>query len=368
MTAETSNTRRVDLDWLRVIAVLLLVPFHSALIFILDPQVVMYVKDEIQSPFLNGFACWIHQFHMPLLFYISGAATYFSLKKRNLGQYSKERFLKLLLPAVSGLILIIPLITYIALQTKGIPVTFWEHYSNFWQFGNIDLTGMDGKFTPAHLWFILFLFVFSLIGLPCFSMLKKDKIRDLFKRMIDKVGAPIIIFVAFIVLLAADNLHILGDKNPLYYFLIFLCGYLFMMDNRFQQAIDKYALLFLVVGISCEVAHQFSYSFISNGTIVFVLSNLNRWAWLVCILGYGHRFLNKSNSILQYFSSASFPFYIFHMLLNTIVGYFIIQLPCSIAVKYTMIVVFTILSTFLVYEIVKRIPILRFAFGIKKVK
>lgn len=80
------NTRRVDLDWLRVLAVLLLVPFHNAVIFIHDPQAVMYVKDEIGSSFLNHFAGWIHQFHMPLLFYVSGAATYFSLKKRETGQ------------------------------------------------------------------------------------------------------------------------------------------------------------------------------------------------------------------------------------------------------------------------------------------
>ncbi len=42
MTTETiidsKNTRRADLDWLRVLAVLLLIPFHSAIIFILDPD------------------------------------------------------------------------------------------------------------------------------------------------------------------------------------------------------------------------------------------------------------------------------------------------------------------------------------------
>lgn len=121
------NRRRTDLDWLRVLAVLLLVPFHSALIFILDPHVVMYVKDGVNSSFLNRFAGWIHQFHMPLLFYVSGAATYFSLKKRENGQYIKERFLKLLIPTMSGLLIIIPPITYITLMAKGNSVNFWQH-------------------------------------------------------------------------------------------------------------------------------------------------------------------------------------------------------------------------------------------------
>ena len=370
MTTETinniKNTRRTDLDWLRVLAILLLVPFHSALIFILDPHVVMYVKDGVNSSFLNRFAGWIHQFHMPLLFYVSGAATYFSLKKREGGQYIKERFLKLLIPAISGLMIIIPPITYIALIAKGNPVNFWQHFINFWQFGNADLTGMDGKFTPAHLWFLLFLFVFSLIGLLFFSMLKKDKSIEIFKRIIDKTGIPVIILVIFILLTSAASLNILGDKNPIYYFLIFFCGYLFMIDDRFQHTIDKYAWLFLVTGISCEIIRQFSYSFVGNGTVVLILSNLNRWMWLLCILGFGHRSLRTNNRVLKYLSSASYPFYIFHLLLNTTVGFFIIKLPFGAGIKYSIIVILTILSTFLVYEFVKRIPVIRFLFGIKK--
>jgi peptidoglycan/LPS O-acetylase OafA/YrhL len=368
MTSESKNTRREDLDWLRVLAVLLLVPFHSALIFILDPHVVMYVKDQVNSSFLNHFAGWIHQFHMPLLFYVSGAATYFSLKKSKGGQYFKERFLKLLIPAISGLVVIIPSITYIALLSKGNSVNFWHHFIHFWQFENADLTGMDGKFTPAHLWFLLFLFVFSLIGLPLFSILKKDKSLKLFEKMINKTGIPVIIFVTFVLLASSANLNILGDKNPLYYFLIFFIGYLFLMDDRFQHTIDKYAWLFLLTGVSCEIMRQFSYSFINNGTLVFILSNLNRWMWLLCILGYGHRFLKKSNNTLQYLSSASYPFYIFHLLLNTIVGFYIIKLPFSVGIKYSMIVVLTVLSTFLVYGVIKRIPVIRFVFGIKSGK
>ena len=370
MTTETinntKNARRTDLDWLRVLAVLLLVPFHSALIFILDPHVVMYVKDGVNSSSLNRFAGWIHQFHMPLLFYVSGAATYFSLKKREGGQYVKERFLKLLIPAISGLMIVVPPITYISLISKGNCVSFRQHFINFWQSGSADLTGMDGKFTPAHLWFLLFLFVFSLIGFLFFSILKKEKSIEIFKRIIDKTGIPVIILLMFILLTSAANLNILGDKNPVYYFLIFFCGYLFMMNDRFQRTIDKYAWLFLVTGISCEIIRQFSYSFISNGTIVLIISNLNRWMWLLCILGFGHRSLKTNNRVLKYLSSASFPFYIFHLLLNTIVGFYIIKLPFGAGIKYSIIVVLTILSTFLVYEFVKRIPVVRFLFGIKK--
>jgi fucose 4-O-acetylase-like acetyltransferase len=56
---------------------------------------------------------------MPLFFIVSGAATYFSLKKRKGGQFIKERFLKILIPAIFGTALIIPPITYIARLSPG---------------------------------------------------------------------------------------------------------------------------------------------------------------------------------------------------------------------------------------------------------
>ena len=87
--------------------------------------------------------------------------------------------------------------------------------------------------------------------------------------------------------------------------------------------------------------------------------------WLLTILGFGHRYINKNNNTLKYLSTASYSFYIFHLLLNTVVGFYIIKLPFGAGIKYSVIVVLTILSTFLVYEIVKRIPIIRFLFGIK---
>jgi hypothetical protein len=48
MTA-SSKIRHFDLDWVRVLGVLLLVPFHVALIFIVDPEYIMYIKDVVNS-------------------------------------------------------------------------------------------------------------------------------------------------------------------------------------------------------------------------------------------------------------------------------------------------------------------------------
>ena len=69
---------------------------------------------------------------------------------------------------------------------------------------------------------------------------------------------------------------------------------------------------------------------------------------------------------MRYLSEASYPFYILHMPVNTIVGYFVIQWPVTIAVKFLVINVLTILATYVVYEVaIKRIGVMRFLFGMK---
>ena len=166
------STRRHDLDWLRVLAVLLLVPFHSLLVFVQDPGSVVYLKDTVDCYYCDKVAGFIDQFHMPLLFSIAGMSTAFALAKRSGGQYLRERFLRLMIPLVFSLAIIVPPMTYITQIAQGKTLTFWQHYANFFTFGP-DLSGRQGTFTPAHLWFILYLIVYSLVALPLFLLLQR---------------------------------------------------------------------------------------------------------------------------------------------------------------------------------------------------
>ena len=95
---------------------------------------------------------------------------------------------------------------------------------------------------------------------------------------------------------------------------------------------------------------------------------MNRWLWVVAILGFGHKWLNHSSQVLKYLSAAAFPFYLFHLLNITLVGFVIIQLPLGIAEKYLIIITLSTIVTFIQYELIRRIPGLRFLCGIKFIK
>jgi fucose 4-O-acetylase-like acetyltransferase len=98
--------RRYDIDWLRVFAVLLLIPFHTAQLFNNHD---FYVKNsELSAIGMDMFTLFVHQWHMPLFFFVSGAATWFALGFRTKGQYLGERGKGLLIPLVFGTLVLIP--------------------------------------------------------------------------------------------------------------------------------------------------------------------------------------------------------------------------------------------------------------------
>lgn len=168
-------TRRHDLDWLRSVAVLLLIPFHAARIF--DVWEPFYVKDAQLSMGLSYLIALIVPWHMPLLFLIAGSATWFALGSRSPAEYLGERFRRLFIPFVFGTLVVVPPQAYLArLREPG--------YSAGGYFRDFrDLTGYFGSFTPGHLWFIFFLFVIACAVLPLAVACKGEAARGRLARL-----------------------------------------------------------------------------------------------------------------------------------------------------------------------------------------
>ena len=365
-----SQERRYDLDWLRVLGVLLLVPFHVALIFVLDPNSIMYIKAGVNSPILDEAAGFVHMWHMPTLFIISGGATYFALGFRSAGPYIKERFLRLLVPFLFGVLTFIPFTTYIHRSNL---LSLRDHYVGFFHLDVNHLDGYNGMFTPAHLWFILFLFVFSLVGLPLFLALRTEKGKRVIKALGRFTQSPVSLIVWGIPLTLVAALDLLGDKNPLYYFLVFFYGYLFAGDERFQKSMDKLTWFALAYGIFEAVFRvtvpQWHYAeWTVQWMTLGLMYEMGRWSLTLAVLGLGHLFLNRTNKVLRYASGAAMPFYLMHMTFSVLTGYFVIKLNAPIAVKYPLIVFVATGLTLAAYELVRRWNITRWLFGMKPVK
>jgi hypothetical protein len=102
------------------------------------------------------------------------------------------------------------------------------------------------------------------------------------------------------------------------------------------------------------------------GRTYYAYNTLMVFAWVYAVLGYARALINRRGRLYSYLNNACFPFYIFHFLPVTIAAYFVARMEIDIRWRYLIIVACGYLGTLAIYEIAKRIPFVRFLFGIKK--
>lgn len=363
--------RRPFLDWVRVLAVLLLVPVHCANIFNQDPVIVAYVKDTDQLDVLvQAKDLFFSRWRLETLFLVAGAVSWFALARRSNRQYVAERAKRLMLPFFVSLIVIFPLM--VNARWLGTPeaLPLGAMYERFFLQPPTDLTGMDGRFTPSHLWFVMFLFLFSLVGVPLLRLLR----RPVSQRAVSAVLAwplAIYLFVIPLTLGREANFFGLADKDPLYFFLIFAFGYAVSSQPRFWAAVDRYLTLSVAIAVTVTVVSVLFFPrHPAPGTTdelaVLWLFRISQWAWVLAALGAGHRWLNRDGPVLRYASEAVYPFYILHLPIATLIAFFVVQTSLHPTLKYTAIVVLAVGLTLAVYELaIRRVNLLRLCFGLK---
>jgi peptidoglycan/LPS O-acetylase OafA/YrhL len=372
------SIRRFDIDWLRTLVVLLLIPFHAGRLF--DTHDPFYVQNEVLSEKLTFWWLFIgHALGMQLLFLLAGSTTWFALNFRSVKQYLKERFLRLILPFIFGVLVIVPVQPYFGmLANTDVEISFLEFYPHFFEMPTTP-EGYTGGFTVAHLWFIIFLFMISLLCLPLFLYFRSGSGDRLVKRLADFFTPSGRIFLLAIPLIGLDRLIDYNWNSPsllifffTFYLTFFIYGYLLMTDKRFGESIDrvkKIALifgpvLFLVVrGI--EAAVQFP-TVLEMLILHLFYRGTFPWLTIIAVLGYGKRLLNFPNKFLLYFGEASYPTYILHQSVVVALGYYVVQWEANILVKYISITLATYMVTFMIYEVfIRHINPIRFLFGMR---
>lgn len=374
MTLPTQGTsRRHDIDWLRILAVLLLIPFHSARVF--DSIEAFYVKNGDTSAVLSLFIGFVSPWHMPILFMLAGAATWFALDVRGGAGYFIERVKRLLIPLLFGVLVIVPPQAYFArLFHDGYAGSFLDYLPYYFtpHQADTDYTGL--VFTVAHLWFILFLFVFALVALPLFLYLKRD--RRFISWLAGLCERRWGIFLAIVPIWFFGALVEVEGKTPSRDLTIFILGFLVVADSRFFDAINRHKLAALITGVATMAAYlvigAMQIQFVDNSPediLFYTLRNVNTWLWLVAILGYGQRFLNFASRVQHYLNEAVYPFYILHQTVIVILAFYIVQWGVNLWFKFIVLAVGALVMSLLLYDVVvKRTNLTRFLFGMKPLK
>ncbi|PLT28057.1 acyltransferase family protein [Peribacillus deserti] len=364
------NVRRYDLDWLRIIGIGMLFPFHTSRIFdYWDP---FYVKSENLSWSLSWFISLTNLWFMPLLFWLAGSASWFALRNRTNRMYVRERVDRLLIPLAVGVLFVVPPQGYFARSVHtgeelGSYLSFLQiFYTDF-----SDLSGYFGTFTPAHLWFILYLFVFSVAALPFFTFVKANIYT--MQQLNGILTKPLLFLLLFVLLVISQLLPAPGGQNPFYYLIFFLVGYVTSSDDRYQDMFNRIRFKTLIslailvpLWIYAVQNHVETKNLTAAAAFLTVFRMLLVWLSLITIIGYGNKFLVKPHPLLTYLNEAAFPIYILHQSVLVAVGYYILKLDLRITSSFWLIMLSSFLLSWVVYDrLIKRITLTRWMFGVK---
>lgn len=368
---QNNSARRYDIDWLRIIVIFLLFPFHTARIF--DYWEPNYVKNIDLSWGLSWFIVIIGYWFMALMFWLAGSSSWYALEIRSGLEYVKERISRLFIPLVFGILFIVPPQGYLVKLSKtGYDQTYFQFLAGYFRDFS-DLSGYFGTFTPAHLWFILYLFLFSMLGLPILLALKKASGRRGLVKFWSVFSNPWAYGLGFIFLTATEALPAPGGKNLFFYFSLFLAGYISSADERFNTMIERLkakVLLFLIPYIPLYLLLLSKFAgfpdWSTESIILAFIKNLALWLTLIVILGYGEKFLNFSSKWLAYMNQAAFPIYVIHQTVLLIIGFFVVRIGLGVVPKFLGIMILSFFSCLVIYDLViRRFSVTRWIFGVK---
>ena len=372
-----SLDREYGLDWLRVFAFTVLIFYHSGMAYVTWDW---HLKNPEQSKTLEFFMLLCNRWRLPLLFIISGAGVFFSLRRRSFGEFAGERLRRLLLPLVFGMFVIVPPQIYLERVFKGAQFSYAEFYPSVFEF----VPYPQGSFSWHHLWFVAYILVFSLVCIPLFAAIRSAAGQRALTAMVQAFER----WPALIYLINVPNILVgvyLGPHWPTTHnltsdwanltgtLLTFLWGFAIASNPGFLNLITRrrreFAIAAIIVPAVFFTIRSFGLSTAWTPDVRLwvgnIISGLWGMTWIFAMIGYARHHVRRSSPFLRYATESVYPFYIFHQTVTVAAVYYIIPLQLGVGPKLLLTILATFLGSLILTEMARRSGPLRPLFGLK---
>ena len=380
MTVSSSN-RRYEFDWLRLLAILVVFLYHSSRFFDLGDW---HVKNINTYVWVEVWNIYVTRWMMPLFFIISGASLFYAIGKSSVWKkFYVDKFLRLMVPVL------VASVTHSALQVYLERLSHGQFSGSFFSFlpeyfyGVYMGIGMSGNFAfhGMHLWYLLFLFLYSLLCYRLFIWLKGNG-QAILDRITTLMAIPWLIYLWFsIPLLIMEALipqAVLSVGNGgwgfLHYIWFLISGFMIVSNDRLQHQILNQRWISFLLGMVLSAIYL--YLLFSPSRMVFpdgvnswihtLLCFLSAWSWLFAILGFGMRYLAFDRPWLKYANEGILPFFIMHQTVLLGFGYIIMAWQIHDTLKWALVFSASFIFIIIFYILfIRKFDLFRFLFGMK---
>ncbi len=318
----------------------------------------------------------LYPWFMPLLFILAGISARYALEKHSGKEWFGTRTRKLLVPGTIGLFVFQWMVGYFntAVAANGA-------LDGVTGFARLIMWAISGT---GPLWFIQDLWLFSLVLLIIRPLDRKNRFHDWCGRVFGGKAGIVWIILLGILFWAGEQLIIKNPRpesadglynlyKPLFYFIPFLMGYFIFANDSVHETLGRVwaPLLGCAVAVGgVLIGTTFGQD---NTTPQYLGSPLNcLYGWMACLamMAWFKARFDRTGAFAGYMTRSSFGLYIVHYLVIASLGYMMkvyTQLPPLAMYAILTVAVFTLSP--LIYEIVRRIPVVRWCvLGEKRTK
>jgi len=375
--------RQFGLDWLRIGVFILLIFYHTGMFFNTEGWHAKSLNaNDVMEPFMWLSSPW----RLPLLFLISGVAMRFLSDKLGSGRFAVDRLWRLFPVILFGMYVIVPPQSYSELRIADvIEPGWWDFYARYAG----EWGGPWSIHTPTwnHLWYVVYLFVYSLLLAPVFPLLRRladsRAARALGRAAADRrlgvaglIALPLIPFllVRFTLSDQFPTTHALFDDwaNHANSLTMVLIGYFMAKNEGVWRAVDRALPVAATITLTLMVYLFWTYIHIETALgepMLLWIARIGRivfaWTIILTLLAAARRWLNRDGPVRRYLTAAVFPWYILHQTIIVATGFAIRDAGFGVWTEFAIILTATFAGCMLGFEALRRIPVLRLVMGMK---
>ncbi len=378
-----SSSRLYFLDWVRIIAFLLLIVYHVGMYYVTWEW---HVKSPHASEAIQPFMMMSSPWRLSLLFLISGVAASFMLAKVGALRFMGQRSVRLLVPLIFGMFVIVPPQAYFQVIEQ------FAYKGSYAEFMQLYVDGSGGFCSKSdcldmptwnHLWFVAYLWVYTLV-LGMIMLVLGPRFDSIARKVVSwltgwkLIVLPVAVLGAVRVALLTEYpvTHGLFDDwyNHATSLPLFVLGAMLGRASGAWQRFDAARWTALALAFGCWAALVVYFSLPESimqhpdinlwRTVMRFVYMLCAWSAIVAACGFAHRHLNRDNASRAYLTEAVFPVYILHQTLIVSIAHLIKPANVAPAAEGPMLIVLTLTISFGVFELVRRVAILRPLFGL----
>jgi hypothetical protein len=386
-TLNAAPARLYFLDWVRILAFFLLIAYHVGMVYVSWD---FHVKSPHASDAIEPLMMLSSPWRLALLFLVAGAASSMMLGSSKPGRFARLRSWRLLLPLLFGMLVIVPPQTFCEVVEK------FGYTGNYGQFLGLYLHKDRGFVTAPgkhlimptwnHLWFVVYLWVYSMLLAALARWLPPggpawQRAGRLCEGLLQGWGlllvpTALLAIGRFSLLSRFPSTHGLFDDwfNHSLYFSVFILGALLARQGAIWTAMDRQRFWALGTALSVWALLRVYFSLpddlVSESAMAWLLPlqravyALGQWSAIVAACGFAHRHLNFDSAKRRYLTEAVFPVYIVHQTFIVVLAHYLKPVRMPPLGEGVVLVVLTLCGSFAVFEVVRRVAILRPFFGL----